>query len=123
MRGIGNHTAPANMFAMSLGDNTSAEVDIQVKTWAWADANRDRVAVLKPESVGIVINYEAAREIAAWWADGNLNLSLAAFASTGTILPALLGAIDRELSEPGVELLGSDVALKALRAYVEAASC
>lgn len=121
MRGIGNHTPPAHMM-LEPADNTSRFIDAQVKAWHWSQSYPEDAAKLQI-TAGIVIHAEAAREIAAWWQTSTgRGLDFCRFAGSGEITAGLLASIDYELSKPEAEQFGSDQALKALRAYVVAAS-
>lgn len=107
MRGIGNHTPPAEM-QDEPADNTTADVNKQVNLF-----------YLYPDRV---IHTETAREIAAWWqASDSRGLAFAEFASTGTISDRLLPAIYKEID--GVGLHPTQVAqLQALGRYVQRAT-
>jgi hypothetical protein len=110
MRGIGNHTPPAQYQPVPL-DNTSDYVRAQVLMWA------------RGSDTDMLIHPEIAREIAAWWAMPNN--ALATFATTGRITDQLAEDIAEELQELLASREETDLrdhdALMALLAYVRAA--
>lgn len=84
MRGIGYHTPP-NIMQPKPKDNTFEYVHAQIKYWF---------------EYGTPINYESAREIAAWWqAPNQQGLPFSQFAGEGTISIDLGDSIRRELNE------------------------
>jgi phospholipase/lecithinase/hemolysin len=118
MRGIGNHTPPIDM-RFPPPDNTSDHIMQEVQGWSyWDDRSTSRWRAP-------VVHTEVAREIAAWWAEGDNGFTQ--FATSGTITPQFTAEIEHEIEEalgfqPGdTESRDAYSALRALLAYVTAA--
>lgn len=99
MRGIGKHVAPWVMLP-TPADITSAHVMAQVQRWATVGA--------------VPVHTEIAREIAAWWAQGDN--AFAVFSSAGLITDDLGEMIAECLDNEPTD--DSALALEALQHYV-----